>query len=331
MISSVCSVLCPDDAHGYHDTLRARLARAAGSITATVALAACATCASGQVLYSTGFEPPAFTTTAGTPAGSINKQSTWATTSDTSAADGEAAYTIVNAPTITGPGGQETVWPYAGTQMLQSATTINTKATGNNALIDLYTDFTDRTSGNNIAYTQVEFYMPSVDSTLQGKSGLQVWDGKAGLADLAPSTTVDLYNDTSGNVDLTLTPQNKYGSAVTVTSAQYPTLLQRDTWTTLTLAMNYGTGGASVMVNGQVLLTAADAFDDTHTFFDAEFNDLTNVSDTMHSYMYWDNLNVYAGTTPAPGALPVASTGFAAMLYGARSLRRRNGTRSSSV
>jgi hypothetical protein len=296
---------------------------------AAVALGCCAFAASAQTIYSSnGWEA------AGTPAwttGTISGQNSWGTldgstpTGHNSTTYGKDAFQIVTSPNITGPGGSETVTPYDGSQMLASATTYevadsSTVSYYNLAHDSFYTAWGKRTAGNNVMQTQVEYFMPQVDSTLLGENGFEIFSGAFGLTSLGE---VGLSNDTSGNVDLTWVPASAtYGSTIVVTSAQYP-VLQRDAWTPMTIFMDYNTGSVSISVNNQIILnTGPKSFETTNSYYCSEFGNISNIADSTNDYIFWDDYNIVA-STPGPGALPIFSAGFAALAFGARRRRRR--------
>jgi hypothetical protein len=313
--------------------------RAAATLSASIALAGCACGAVAQTIYSAnGWE------STGTPAwatGTIIGKNSWSATGGTTPSSSpnlstsaiqQAAFQVVKSATITGPGGTETVTPYAGSQMLASATTYSVANSGTYSFYNLahdsfYTAWTKRTAGNNVLQTQVNFFDPQVDSSLLGYNGFNMWGGVFGLTDLGE---VGLANDTSGNVDLLWVPASStYGNSITVTSAQYP-VLQRDTWESMTVFMDYNSGSVSVSVNNQMILnTGPGAFDTTNNYYCSEIGNISNTADGTSDYVFFDNYNIVA-STPGPGALPVFSGGFAMVLYGTRSMRRRGISRPGS-
>jgi hypothetical protein len=190
-------------------------------IAAVSSLAVVVSAASAQVVFQTGFEPPAYTADSSIVGQPASMPPTWTTFS--------GGFIVRQAvPSVT---------PFAGSQMLES-TSHAAPDTERNARIPLLDAWNSRNAGNNIAVASVMMYLPSASTTQEAQYGI-----RARSASGATSQFAGIFADiTTGVVSMWAPTGN------TVTNLT----LSKDAWHHVELEMNFDTGLVRGFVNGSM-------------------------------------------------------------------------------
>jgi hypothetical protein len=239
-----------------------------------IVLAALAGAASGQVLYSTGFEAPAFTL------GNINGQDSGQWFVD------PATSTNHN---VTGPVGAIT--PAAGSQML----TIGNA--GAFSWVDIAPGIASRAVGNDVIWTGWSMNVPTTTATSAF--------GVIGFNALAASSVGFRMRASDGALLLTVDPDGAGPAAFGTYTIGIN--LARDTWHNFGIALNVTTGVTSFHVNGAGVFVGQ-----ARNFTTLADMDVTGGGGTLGAASaHFDNY-VVSAIVPTPGAAALAGLGLLA-------------------